>query len=68
MDWPGLIILLVGLLFMVSALLNLGWFMNSRRSRFLSQFITETGTRILYIALGIALVVWGILGLAGMVG
>jgi len=64
MNWPGLIILLVGLLFMVSAVLNLGWFMNSRRSRFLSQFITETGTRILYIAIGIALVVWGILRLA----
>jgi len=64
MNWPGLILLLVGLLFLVGAVLNLGWFMNSRRSRFLSQFITETGTRILYIAIGIALVVWGILRLA----
>jgi hypothetical protein len=68
MNWPGLIFLLVGLFFIAGAVLNLGWFMNSRRSRFLSQFITETGTRIFYIALGIALVVWGILELAGVIG
>ena len=67
MNLWGLLWLLFGLLFIAGAVLNWGWFMNSRRSRFLSQFITETGTRIFYIALGIALVVWGILELAGVI-
>jgi hypothetical protein len=67
MNWWGLLILLFGLLLMAGSVLNLGWFMNSRRSRLLSRFITETGTRIFYIALGIALVVWGILWLVGVI-
>jgi hypothetical protein len=52
---------------MVGTVLNWGWFMNSRRSRLLSRFITETGTRMFYILLGIALVVWGIMWLVGVI-
>jgi uncharacterized membrane protein YidH (DUF202 family) len=67
MNWWGLFIILLGLLLMAGAVLNWGWIMNARRARFLSRFITEAGTRIFYIALGIGLVVWGILLLTGIV-
>jgi hypothetical protein len=67
LNWWGLLILFLGLLFMVGTVLNWGWFMNSRRSRLLSRFITETGTRMFYILLGIALIVWGIMWLVGVI-
>ena len=61
MDFWGVLILLVGLLLTASALLNARWLMNTRRSRFMSHFITEFGTRIFYMATGIAIITIAIL-------
>jgi len=65
MDWWGFFIFFSGSLFAVSALFNLGWLMKSRRSRFISHYITETGTRLFYVMTGMAFVVMAILRIIG---
>ena len=57
----------VGLFTMAGGVFNWDWFMNARKARSICAFLGRTGARVFYILFGLAFVVAGVLGLAGIV-
>ncbi len=52
---------------MLGAFCNWEWFMNALKARLLVKLLTRNGARIFYGALGLSLVVLGILGTIGII-
>lgn len=52
-----LIGLIIGLFFIVCAVMNFDWLMEHRKARFFIKAFGRTGTRIFYAVLGIAIIV-----------
>jgi hypothetical protein len=67
MNWIGLLFIVAGLFSIAGAVLNWGLFWNSWRTRIMIRLLSEPGTRIFYVLLGIALVVLGILFFTGSI-
>lgn len=63
----GLLFAGAGVFTLVAAMRDWDWFMNARKARFMVALLTRTGARIFYGALGLALLVLGVLGAAGVV-
>ena len=59
--------LAAGLVTLLGALMNWSWFMKHRKARFVVRILGNQGTRMLYILIGLVIVIFGILGLAGVV-
>lgn len=57
----GILIALAGLFSLAGAYFNWDWYMNNSRARLLVRFIGRRGARVFYAALGLALVVAGIM-------
>ncbi len=64
----GVLFIALGLLSIAAAVFNWSWFMESRRSRFISGILTPTGARIFYLVLGLGIVLGGALDLLGYIG
>ncbi len=65
--WIGAFFLAVGLFSVFGAALNWSLFVNHRKARGLATLIGQTGMRIFYVLLGVALVVLGVLFMTGVV-
>ncbi len=66
MKFTMIILILAGCFSMAGAGLNWDWFMENRRARFITTLLGHQGARIFYIILGLLLVVFGFLGLFGV--
>lgn len=62
---PDWVFALLGIAFgafaIAGGLSNWGWWWNNRRARFLSSIISQTGARVFYVAIGVLLLLFGIL-------
>jgi len=63
----GLVFVAIGALSMLGGIFNWDWFMNSRKARTMVKLLSRTGARIFYGVLGLALVVFGVLGTVGVI-
>ena len=61
------VLIAAGLFSVVSALFDWDWFMNSRRARFIVRMMGRNGARIFYTLLGLGIMIFGALGLMGVV-
>jgi predicted small integral membrane protein len=62
----GLVLIAAGVFSIVGGVANWDWFMDHRKARFFVKLFTRTGARIFYCILGAAIVVLGVLMLAGV--
>ena len=67
MNWIGLFFIAGGLFSMAGAICDWEWFINSRKARPLVKLISRGGARIVYGVLGLALIVGGVLGMMGII-
>ena len=67
MNLLGLLFVGIGLFTIAGAWFDWDWFMNARKARFMVKILTRNGARIFYGCLGIALLVFGILGTFGII-
>ena len=56
-----------GLFSIVCALFDWDWFMTARRVRFVVRVFGRNGARIFYVLLGLGIMVFGALGMMGVV-
>ena len=62
----SIIVILVGAFCLAGAVFNWDWFITGRKARFLIDIFGRQVTRIIYGLLGLVLIVWGILLIAGI--
>lgn len=62
----SIIVILVGAFCLAGAVFNWDWFITGRKARFLVDIFGRQVTRIIYGLLGLVLIVWGILLIAGI--
>jgi len=67
MNPVGLIFVAAGAFSVAGAIFDREWFMNSRKARFMVKILTRNGTRLFYGALGLGLVLLGVLGTMGII-
>jgi uncharacterized membrane protein len=68
MDSSAIIAILLGIYALTGAGFNWNWFMEDRKSRFFSKILGgRDRARIFYIVVGIVLLIYGTLGLFGVV-
>ncbi len=67
MDLFGLLFVGIGLFAIAGAWFDWDWFMNARKARFWVKILTRNGARIFYACLGIALFVFGIFAILGII-
>ena len=63
----GWVFIAIGTFAICGAAMDWDWFMNSRRARFFVSVFGRMGARIFYGLLGIALMVFGILAIMGII-
>lgn len=63
----GFIFIAIGIFSFCAGIFNWDWFMNARRVRFVVKILTRGGARIFYCLIGIAVIVFGILVLKGVI-
>jgi predicted RNA-binding protein with PUA-like domain len=67
MDIGAWFVLLGGVFFLAAISLRWDWFRNHYKVRNLFRMLGETGTTVFYIVCGLALVIVGILMMAGVI-
>lgn len=67
MQYEGLILVGAGCFTIVGGAFNWDWFMNSRKAQFFVKTLTRNGARVMYGVIGVALVVFGVLILLGVI-
>lgn len=68
MNWSGILLTTVGLIVLAIAITDWGWIMDRPRAQRMIKLLGRSGTRLLYGALGVILLVLGILVLSGVIG
>ena len=67
MNWLGLLFVAVGIYALCGSYFNWDWFMNARKVRFIVSVIGRNRARVFCAVAGLALLVFGILGLTGVI-
>ncbi len=63
----GLLFVAIGAFSMLGAIFDWDFFMNARKARLMVAILTRNGARIFYALLGLALLVFGVMGTLGII-
>ena len=61
------ILILAGIIPLLGAIFNWDWFFNSRKAKNMVKILSRTGARIIYGSFGLIFVVFGMLGVMGVI-
>jgi len=68
MDYKGVILVLAGLFSISGAAFDWNWFMENGKVKFISKILGgRSRARIFYLVLGLVMIIFGFLGLFGVV-
>ena len=67
MNWLGLLCVAGGIYSLCGSYFNWDLFLNGRKVRFIVSVIGRNRARVFYAVIGLALLVFGILGLTGVI-